>query len=904
MKSFLFSIFLLLFAFNVNAQVGIGTTSPDSSSMLEINSANSGLLIPRIDLTSSTDIVTIPSPATSLLVYNTGIGGLSPAGYYFWNGTTWTTLAGSGGSDWTITGNSGTAPGTNFIGTTDAVDLRIKTAGADRLNISNANGQLQSYATSGSAATPSYSFSGTQTSTGMFNPTTDNLGFSTAGSERVRIEADGDVGIGTFPLVPDASAKLEIKAADRGLLIPNVALLATNNSTLPINAPATSLLVYNTATAGVAPNNVLPGYYYWDGASWVPLATGTVTQDWTILGNTNIVDGTNFIGTGASTNIDVAFRRNNAAAGKIGPSSTSFGVGALNVGAATTSTAFGTSALIANTTGAANVAVGNGALATNITSANNTAVGTSALAANTATGNTAVGFNALLSNTNATNNTAVGNLALGANTTATDNTALGFQALRNNGIGGTTNTAVGSNAMFTNTTAAGNTAIGFSALRLNSTAVGNTAVGSQALRNTTAANNTAVGSSALLANTSGTGNTAVGASALAANTTTANNTAVGTSALSVNTAIGNTALGFSALAANTSGTGNTAVGTSALAANTTTANNTAVGSSTLAANTSGARNTAVGTSALAANNSPSDNTAIGYNALSINTFNAGGGNQNTAVGSGALATLNGGVGNTAVGYNALTASATLSLNNTAVGALALSGINNAASRDNVAVGYSAMIQNGVITESVAIGSNALYSAANTSTRNTAVGKSAGSNITSGTDNVLIGTNAQTSAAGSIREIVIGSAATAGTYPITIGGGAAYSGAYVNAPSWSTSSDRRLKSDIKDSPLGLDFIKTLRPVSYFRKDDINKKTEYGFIAQELEVALTNAGSTNNGILGKTSNGMFAVRYNDFLPITVKAVQEQQEEIEALKKANEELQKTNAAILKRLEALEEK
>ena len=130
------------------------------------------------------------------------------------------------------------------------------------------------------------------------------------------------------------------------------------------------------------------------------------------------------------------------------------------------------------------------------------------------------------------------------------------------------------------------------------------------------------------------------------------------------------------------------------------------------------------------------------------------------------------------------------------------------------------------------------------------------------------------------------------------------GAYVNAPGWATSSDRRLKSDIKDSPLGLDFIKTLRPVSYFRKDDVNRKTEYGFIAQELEIALNNAGSTNTGILGHTSNGMYAVRYNDFLPITVKAVQEQQVVIEALQKKNEELMKINAAIIKRLEALENK
>jgi hypothetical protein len=37
----------------------------------------------------------------------------------------------------------------------------------------------------------------------------------------------------------------------------------------PITSPAISLLVYNTKANGTVPNNVTPGYYYWDGAKWV-----------------------------------------------------------------------------------------------------------------------------------------------------------------------------------------------------------------------------------------------------------------------------------------------------------------------------------------------------------------------------------------------------------------------------------------------------------------------------------------------------------------------------------------------------------------------------------------------------------------------------------------------------------
>ncbi|MCX8142820.1 MAG: hypothetical protein N3F62_01035 [Bacteroidia bacterium] len=70
--------------------IGINATgaAPDNSAGLDVNFSNKGLLIPRVALTSASDGVTIPSPANSLLVYNTGTGGLTPAGYYYNAGTT------------------------------------------------------------------------------------------------------------------------------------------------------------------------------------------------------------------------------------------------------------------------------------------------------------------------------------------------------------------------------------------------------------------------------------------------------------------------------------------------------------------------------------------------------------------------------------------------------------------------------------------------------------------------------------------------------------------------------------------------------------------------------------------------------------------------------------------------
>ena len=74
------------------AQVGIGTNSPDASAKLQIDAIDKGFLPPRVALTSATDLVTIAAPATGLLVYCTGTTGLA-AGYYFWNGTTWSMLS-------------------------------------------------------------------------------------------------------------------------------------------------------------------------------------------------------------------------------------------------------------------------------------------------------------------------------------------------------------------------------------------------------------------------------------------------------------------------------------------------------------------------------------------------------------------------------------------------------------------------------------------------------------------------------------------------------------------------------------------------------------------------------------------------------------------------------------------
>jgi hypothetical protein len=88
----------VFFAVTVSAQTGIGTTTPDASAKLDVSANNKGFLPPRVTLTSGTDNSTIPNPATGLLVYNTGNNVGLVAGYYYWNGSSWATIATATGS--------------------------------------------------------------------------------------------------------------------------------------------------------------------------------------------------------------------------------------------------------------------------------------------------------------------------------------------------------------------------------------------------------------------------------------------------------------------------------------------------------------------------------------------------------------------------------------------------------------------------------------------------------------------------------------------------------------------------------------------------------------------------------------------------------------------------------------
>lgn len=101
------------FAFAQNVGINTDASLPNNSAMLDVKHSNKGFLMPRIALTGTADVTTIPSPAISLLIYNTStISDVTP-GFYYWNGTVWVKSGATG-----PTGTTGTTGATGPVGAT------------------------------------------------------------------------------------------------------------------------------------------------------------------------------------------------------------------------------------------------------------------------------------------------------------------------------------------------------------------------------------------------------------------------------------------------------------------------------------------------------------------------------------------------------------------------------------------------------------------------------------------------------------------------------------------------------------------------------------------------------------------------------------------------------------------
>ena len=399
-------IFLLIFSFpsNLDAQnLAINTTgaTAHASSILDVSSTNKGMLIPRVALTGTSDIATIVSPATSLLIYNTATVSNVTPGYYYWSGSAWTKIV--TGTAWSLTGNSGTDTATKFIGTTDNVPLvfRVNNQKAGLIDV-NSNLFL--------------GYQAGNVNTGMEN--------TALGHQALYSQTNGfsNTATGVYALASTVSSTANTANGSWSLAY---------NTTGSFN----SAFGFNAMThVSTGENNSAFGAYALDGTSFM-------------TGSDNTAAGYEAMKKNYDGNKNSALGKEALFNNSSGNENTGIGYQALYTNTSGNyNTATGSMALKNSFSGSYNVANGYQALFNN-SGSYNTAIGYANLSsANTGSYNTALGDEALPYNTSGNYNTATGNFALLENNTGSYNTAMGYRALQQN-HSGSSNVAIGNNAL-------------------------------------------------------------------------------------------------------------------------------------------------------------------------------------------------------------------------------------------------------------------------------------------------------------------------------------------------------------------------------------------------------------------------------------------------------------------------
>lgn len=351
MKKALFIIGFFFIASLSYAQVGINTVTP--SAQLQINSSNQaspanndGIIIPKID---AFPVVNPTAAQNSMLVYLTTVSAGQQPGFYYWDNASisWKEFGGTALSGWTLSGNSGTNPATNFIGTTDNKDLVFKRnsvlAGKVSSNVSyginalftNTSGinntgigheslfsNTSGFNNVGQGLLSLYSNSSGNNNSGLgvralnSNTTgnlnnafgadsdvaTGNLSNATAIGSNALVSSSNSIVLGSISGVNSATATasiaigstvpnavFDVASSNKGILIPRVALTSTAQ-VLPVTNPQggslpTSTMVYNTQTI----NDVTPGFYFWKNTKWArfDIDGEGKSKYYTVLGTTD-----------------------------------------------------------------------------------------------------------------------------------------------------------------------------------------------------------------------------------------------------------------------------------------------------------------------------------------------------------------------------------------------------------------------------------------------------------------------------------------------------------------------------------------------------------------------------------------------------------------------------------------
>ena len=386
--------YALFLSQNSNAQVGIGTKTPNASSMLEISSTDTGILIPRIALRSSTEVAPVKVsgliPPNSTLVYNTTNSTDLKPGYYYWLTNKWVKIVIEDDVDVRLLSRNNHVSkdaGLNANGTslgTGSFNLSLGYYSLNNITLGSHNNAIGDYSLS-LLTTGNYNVglgrnAGTSITTGNYNTLigsntgtgiVGDLQFATAigagsivtASNSVvlgRVSSDDKIGIG----VTNPTNRLHVKAYNDDDPIKIEGLKTLN--TVDYSAAVDNLLTINTA-----------GIIKKTPAQFIDFRkigeSNHITSDAGLEGRGNVISGRNNLAIGYYSMISDGLKDKNVAVG-------SYTLRNLQ-------------------TGSGNVAVGNESLNINILGVNNTAIGNRSGYYQTGNYNTSLGFESIYTTT-------------------------------------------------------------------------------------------------------------------------------------------------------------------------------------------------------------------------------------------------------------------------------------------------------------------------------------------------------------------------------------------------------------------------------------------------------------------------------------------------------------------------
>ena len=471
---------MILICSSTYSQVGIGTETPNSSSLLELSSTSKGLLVPRMTETQKN---AISSPAQGLLIFQTN----GTVGFYSYDGTNWLHLI-DGSSQGlyfgpgTGNGNNNLAVGTSMgsgtgIGSTAIGSRALENYSGVNFDYNTAVGYLSlKEVTTGQQNTALGAYS-------MDDLTSGNMNTAIGAEVLINSTGDGNTALGR-------GAGWTLTTGSNNLLIGMQADVSLNNLSnaiaigydATVNASNKIQLGNSNITLVETSGTVSASAFVGDGSGLTGIISSSSTPTF-LYGTENVLlDGT------TSPNV--------------GDMNRSVGLGYLTLNSVTTgnkNVAIGARSMKDNTTGYMNVGIGWNSLTKNTTGGRNIAIG---------------GSEALDANTTGSDNLAIGDRSMTYNVSGQSNVAIGSNSLLNNDSGNY-NTMVGVEAGSNIRTESGNTGndnvgLGYRALQSNYSGDKNVAIGWEALRRTKGSGNSGIGNKAGWYNVDGSNNTFVG----------------------------------------------------------------------------------------------------------------------------------------------------------------------------------------------------------------------------------------------------------------------------------------------------------------------------------------------------------------------------------------------------------